>query len=157
MRNKGAMLGDATVREGYVQGSIARGFEAAGSNPSGGTNAIFGMGMGMNASGGFMAGASETNREQMRYDRERAAAEARASGWSCSCGSEGNTGNFCSECGARRPVADSWTCSCGNVATGRFCSECGARRPESESWTCSCGNVNDANARFCSECGTRRA
>ena len=157
MRNKGAMLGDATVREGYVQGSLARGFEAAGSNPSGGTNAIFGMGMGMNASGGFMAGASETNREQMRYDRERTAAEARASGWSCSCGSEGNTGNFCSECGARRPVADSWTCSCGNAATGRFCSECGARRPESESWTCSCGNVNDANARFCSECGTRRA
>lgn len=25
MRNKGAMLGDASVREGYVQGSIARG------------------------------------------------------------------------------------------------------------------------------------
>ena len=56
MRNKGAMLGDAAVREGYVQGSIARGFEAAGS--TGGANAIFGMGMGMNASGGFMAGAS---------------------------------------------------------------------------------------------------
>ena len=29
MRNKGAMLGDPAVREGYVQGSIARGLEAA--------------------------------------------------------------------------------------------------------------------------------
>ena len=32
MRNQGAMLGDPSVREGYVQGAMARGFEAAGSN-----------------------------------------------------------------------------------------------------------------------------
>ncbi len=154
MRNKGAMLGDATVREGYVQGSIARGFEAAGS--TGGTNAIFGMGMGMNATGGFMQGASETNREQMRYDRERAEAEAKASGWTCSCGKAGNDGNFCSECGTRKPQSDSWTCSCGNVATGKFCSNCGAKKPEGK-WTCSCGNLNDADARFCPECGSKKA
>lgn len=30
MRNEGAMLGDPNVREGYVQGSVARGMEAAG-------------------------------------------------------------------------------------------------------------------------------
>ena len=158
MRNKGAMLGDATVREGYVQGSMARGFEAAGSNPAGGTNAIFGMGMGMNAAGGFMAGASETNREQMRYDREKAEAEAKANatGWKCSCGKEGNEGNFCSECGARKPVVESWQCSCGNLCTGKFCPECGSKKPEGN-WICSCGNVNDANARFCSECGSKKA
>ena len=154
MRNKGAMLGDATVREGYVQGAVARGFESAGSNPSGGTNAFVGMGMGMGAAGGFMSGASETNREQMRYDRERQ--EKAASGWKCSCGKEGNDGNFCSECGAKKPVKDSWLCSCGNTASGKFCSECGAKRPEA-SWTCSCGNVNPAEARFCPECGARKA
>ena len=158
MRNKGAMLGDANVREGFVQGSMARGFEAAGSNPAGGTNAIFGMGMGMNAAGGFMSGASETNREQMRYDREKAEAEARAkaNGWKCSCGKEGNEGNFCSECGARKPEAQSWKCSCGSVNTGKFCPECGAKKPEGK-WTCSCGNTNDAGARFCSECGSKKA
>src|SRR5690606_15530592 len=32
MRNQGAMLQDPTIREGFVQGSIARGIEAAGSN-----------------------------------------------------------------------------------------------------------------------------
>ena len=154
MRNKGAMLGDATVREGYVQGSVARGFEAAGSNSAGGTNAFVGMGMGMGAAGGFMSGASETNREQMRYDREKA--EKAASGWKCSCGKEGNEGNFCSECGAKKPQKDSWTCACGNTATGKFCSECGAKRPEAE-WTCSCGNVNSADSKFCSECGSKRA
>ena len=131
MRNKGAMLGDANVREGFVQGSMARGFEAAGSNPAGGTNAIFGMGMGMNAAGGFMSGASETNREQMRYDREKAEAEARAK-------------------------ANGWKCSCGSVNTGKFCPECGAKKPEGK-WTCSCGNTNDAGARFCSECGSKKA
>ena len=153
MRNKGAMLGDATVREGYVQGSVARGFEAAGSNSAGGTNAFVGMGMGMGAAGGFMSGASETNREQMRYDREKA--EKAASGWKCSCGKEGNEGNFCSECGAKKPQKDSWTCACGNTATGKFCSECGAKRPEAE-WTCSCGNINSADSKFCSECGSKR-
>ena len=154
MRNKGAMLGDASIREGYVQGSVARGFEAAGSNSAGGTNAFVGMGMGMGAAGGFMSGASETNREQMRYDREKV--EKAASGWKCSCGKEGNEGNFCSECGAKKPQNDSWTCACGNTATGKFCSECGAKRPEAE-WTCSCGNVNSADSKFCSECGSKRA
>ena len=154
MRNKGAMLGDANVREGYVQGSIARGFEAAGSNPSGGTNAFVGMGMGMGAVGGFMQGASETNREQMRYDRENK--EKAASGWKCSCGNDGNSGNFCSECGAKKPTANTWTCSCGNTCAGKFCPECGARKPESE-WTCSCGNVNGADSKFCSECGSKKA
>ena len=153
MRNKGAMLGDATVREGYVQGSVARGLEAAGSNPAGAGAAFMGMGFGMSSAGGFMHGASETNREMMRADRE--SAERTVSGWSCACGHTGNTGNFCSECGARKPVEDTWTCTCGSVNKGKFCPECGARRPEAN-WTCACGNVNEASARFCSECGTRK-
>jgi len=55
MRNQGAMLGDAAVREGYVQGAIARGIENAGSNSAGSAQAFMGMGMGMGAAGGFMA------------------------------------------------------------------------------------------------------
>ncbi len=157
MRNKGAMLGDATVREGYVQGAMARGMEAAGSNSGGSMNAFVGMGMGMNAGGSFMANASATNREQMQYDREkREREESRASaGWTCSCGNSGNSGKFCSECGARKPELDSWTCSCGNTCTGKFCPECGARKPEGD-WTCSCGKVNSASSKFCSECGSRK-
>ena len=46
MRNQGAMLGDASIREGYVQGAMARGFEAAGSNQGGSAQAFMGMGMG---------------------------------------------------------------------------------------------------------------
>ena len=149
MRNKGAMLGDASVREGYVQGSIARGIENAGSNAGGSTGAFVGMGIGMGAAGNFMATASETNREQMKAQKEAAAA---AGGWVCSCGAK-NTGRFCAECGKPKPE-DGWTCSCGAKNTGKFCSECGKPRP-ADSWVCSCGAKNPASAKFCGECGKK--
>ncbi|MCB6181923.1 hypothetical protein, partial [Dialister invisus] len=44
MRNQGAMLGDPSVREGYMQGAVARGIEAAGSNTGGAMQAFMGMG-----------------------------------------------------------------------------------------------------------------
>lgn len=148
MRNKGAMLGDPSVREGYVQGSVARGIEAAGSNAGGSATAFMGMGMGMNAGGNFMAAASESNNRQM----EKKAAEA--DGWVCACGHR-NTGKFCSECGARKPEkVGTWTCSCGAVNKGKFCSECGKPRPDAE-WLCPvCGARN--KGKFCAECGKAR-
>jgi len=160
MRNQGAMLSDATVREGYVQGSIARGMEAAGSNANGSMAGFMGMGMGMQATGGFMGAASQTNAMQMQMQREQAQAAAAAStaspeSWTCTCGAV-NTGKFCSECGQPKPApAAEWTCSCGAVNKGKFCSECGQPRPVSEEWTCSCGTVN--KGKFCSNCGNKRS
>lgn len=152
MRNKGAMLGDPAVREGYVQGSIARGMEAAGSNANGSAAAFMGMGVGMNAGGSFMASASASNQAQM----ERRAAEAPADGWTCKCGNV-NSGKFCPECGSPRPLpADSWTCKCGKVNTGKFCPECGSPKPTSAEWFCpNCGKKNTGN--FCGDCGTKRS
>ena len=152
MRNKGAMLSDATVREGYVQGSVARGLEAAGSNSAGAAQAFVGMGMGMGSGAGFMGAASETNRREMEAKRERESAD----GWNCACGAK-NTGKFCSECGQKKPAASgAWVCSCGNECTGKFCPECGAKRPET-SWFCTeCGKENGAESKFCSECGNKR-
>lgn len=147
MRNKGAMLGDASVREGYVQGSIARGMENAGKSGNA-AGSFIGMGVGMGAAGNFMASASETNREQMKAQKESAA----AGGWVCSCGAM-NTGKFCAECGKPKPE-EGWTCSCGTKNTGKFCSECGKPRPADE-WTCSCGAKNPASAKFCGECGKK--
>ncbi len=64
MRNQGAMLGDPSIREGYVQGSVARGMESAGSNAAGATTGFVGMGMGMNAGGGYLNQASQNNQQQ---------------------------------------------------------------------------------------------
>ena len=87
-------------------------------------------------------------------------ASADSGDWTCqTCGQPGNTGNFCSNCGAARPSAD-WTCqTCGQPGnTGNFCAECGARKPEqqtSDGWICpSCQAQN--KGKFCSECGTAK-
>lgn len=152
MRNKGAMLSDASVREGYVQGSIARGLEAAGSNTSGAAQAFMGMGMGMQGAGAFMDAASQTNMAQMQQQQKQSAGSADS--WNCSCGKV-NTGNFCSSCGSKKPApAGSWSCSCGQTNTGNFCSSCGGKKPEDSAWICSCGQSNTGN--FCSSCGSKK-
>lgn len=73
MRNRGAMLGDPSVREGYVQGSIARGIEAAGSNEGGGgaMGSFVGVGMGMNAGGGFMNQSSQANLQWQQQQQQQ--------------------------------------------------------------------------------------
>ena len=71
MRNQGAMLSDPSVREGYVQGAVARGMEAAGSNEAGAGMAFMGMGMGMSASGNFMGAASQSNQAQMQQQQQQ--------------------------------------------------------------------------------------
>lgn len=168
MRNQGAMLSDPGVREGYVQGALARGMEAAGSNANGAMAGFMGVGMGMNTTGNMMGAASAANMQQMQMNQANqavsgqapqtagvsgaAAGAAGAAGWTCECGHV-NTGKFCSECGKPKPEPAEWTCECGHVNTGKFCPECGKPRPAAE-WTCECGHVN--TGKFCSECGKTR-
>ena len=148
MRNQGAMLGDPSVREGYIQGAVARGIENAGSNPNGSANAFMGIGLGMNAGGSFMQSASQANQSQMAQNQAN-----NAGGWKCACGAS-NTGNFCQNCGAKKPVASGWTCSCGATNTGNFCQNCGSKKPENTSKFCqNCGAK--VTGKFCPECGEK--
>lgn len=77
--------------------------------------------------------------------------------WECTCGNRNVTGNFCNNCGAKKPEESQlWICSCGNKVTGNFCSNCGAKRPEMpETWDCSCGNKG-ITGNFCSNCGKKK-
>ena len=159
-RNRTAIYNDPSMRETFVQTSIARGIENAGSNPNGATNAFMGMNMGMNTAGGFMNSASNVNMQQMQMQQQQmqqaAAAQQTAGGWDCSCGHKGNTGKFCAECGAKKPEpAGAWKCICGATNTGKFCSECGAKRPDNGTWDCSCGHKGNTG-KFCAECGAKR-
>lgn len=130
MRNQGAMLGDANIREGYVQGSIAKGLESAGSNPGGAAQSFMGMGVGMNTGGNFMGAASQSNQQQMQQQ-----AKSSADTWVCpECDTE-NTGKFCSNCGTAKPSASGpsikMKCSACDAVVDlsngvpKFCPECG--------------------------------
>ena len=150
MRNQGAMMSDPTIREGYVQGAVAKGLQNAGSNTAGAGQAYMAMGMGMQGAGNFMATASANNYQQMQQ-------QATQKKWTCSCGTQ-NTGNFCTNCGNQKPTSpNSWTCSCGTQNTGNFCTNCGSQKPHPETdsaWTCSCGTKNTGN--FCTNCGNAK-
>lgn len=160
MRNKGAMLGDPTIREGYVQGSIAQGIQNAGSNSAGAGQGFIGVGMGMNAAGNFMGQASATNFAQMQMQQQQQQQmhqpqqqpqQQPPNGWQCSCGAN-VSGNFCNSCGNPKPTAPTgWKCTCGASNTGKFCSECGSPKAEDNSWKCSCGQTN--TGKFCDNCG----
>lgn len=154
MRNQGAMMSNATIREGFVQSSVAQGLQNAGSN-TGNMGGFVAMGMGMNTAGGFMQAASQTNAQQMAAEKAAAQQQQQpANGWTCKCGTV-NTGNFCTNCGEKKPAASgSWKCSCGTENTGNFCTNCGSKKPASDEWTCSCGTVNKGN--FCNNCGAKR-
>ena len=76
--------------------------------------------------------------------------------WDCDCGNKNITGNFCNNCGAKKPVEDKWDCVCGaKGVTGNFCTNCGAKRPENKTWDCACGNKG-ITGNFCNNCGAKR-
>lgn len=130
MRNKGAMLGDSSVREGYVQGSIARGMEAAGSNSGGNAQAFMGMGIGLNTAGNFMGSASQSNQKQMEEQRKQHIEkndDVNDNFWFCAKCNSKNSGKFCTECGTKKS-APAFCSNCGYKIEGdapKFCPECG--------------------------------
>ena len=107
-------------------------------NESGAAMAFMGMGMAQNA-----GGVNAQNLYQMGAQQQAAAPAAPAKeGWKCACGAV-NTGNFCAQCGAKKPEeipAGAWKCECGTVCTGNFCPQCGAKKPAAVSYKCgNCG------------------
>lgn len=108
-----------------IQKTMALGVEAAGQH--GGTNGLFGMGMGMNMMGTAGLG-NMTSQTTYHAPQSQTTPKSISNKWTCSCGTQ-NSGKFCSECGAPKPVSLEWTCNCGTQNKGKFCSNCGNPRP----------------------------
>ena len=175
MRNQGAMMSDPSIREGYMQSAVASGIQAAGSNANGAAAGFMGVGMGMQAAGGFMGSASAVNMQQMQMQQ---AFQQQAQGYGYPQQNQGygypqqaqgynqqaagpedakaqaEEGTPYQQAMNEAAPAGSWTCSCGSVNTGRFCPECGQPKPVPQTWICSCGREN--SGKFCPECGSKR-
>ncbi|MCI8958934.1 MAG: SPFH domain-containing protein [Lachnospiraceae bacterium] len=111
--------------------------QAAASNPNAGPMMAFaGMNMagqagGVNAQNLFAMAQQQAQQAAppggMGFPSGQPAAAPAAGTWTCGCGTAGNTGKFCSECGRPRPDGE-WICTCGTRNKGKFCSECGKPR-----------------------------
>ncbi len=129
---KVAVLQNTRMAAAKMTAATANAMEAAASNTSTGPMMAFaGMNMANMAGGNINAQQlfAMSAQEQQQADSQQQTLKAAAS-WTCSCGAEGNTGKFCSQCGAAKPAEpNGWTCSCGAVNKGKFCTECGQPKP----------------------------
>ena len=169
MKAKG--YSEKDVLQADVQKAYAAGLGQMGSNGGGGAlGDIAGLGVTLGAMGGIMGMTKEAmspifggQPQSAPPTVPEAPATFGSSGWDCICGQKGITGNFCPNCGTKRPVpqpaADAWDCSCGQEGiTSKFCPNCGSKRPEpvvTEIWDCPCGQKG-LTGKFCPECGTKR-
>lgn len=155
MRMKGYTYQQETARQvglGAVEnmGNISGG---------GGLGDIAGLGVSL----GAMSGVMNMTKEALNPMADTATAmgsslnNAMNDKWDCPCGNKGIYGNFCNNCGAKKPQSpEVWECSCGNKVVGNFCSNCGAKKPNTpETWDCSCGNKG-ITRNFCSNCGKKK-
>ncbi len=143
---------------GRMTDAQANAMEAAAKNEAGAMTGFMGVGMAMNATGGGF-NAAQMYQAGVQQQQQQTASAAPVDGWKCACGAT-VSGNFCTECGAKKPDAEGWTCSCGAVNKGKFCSEWGQKKPEGAPlYRCDkCGwQPEDPKnpPKFCPECGDR--
>lgn len=162
-----AIMRDPTMAAATLVGAQADAMKTAAGNEAGAMTGFMGMGMAMNAAGGgmnaqnlFAMGQQQQAQQAAQTPQPTPAPQAApaAGGWKCACGTT-VTGNFCPNCGTKRPAEDEgWTCSCGAVNKGKFCTNCGAKKPAGVPlYRCDkCGwEPEDPKnpPRFCPECG----
>lgn len=150
---RAAAFSNAGMGAGLSAISTADAVTTAAGNSAGAMTGFMGMGM---AQGMMGTNTANLYAQAAQQQAAQQAAAPAADSWKCACGATA-TGNFCTNCGAKKPApaaADGWKCACGATATGKFCTNCGAAKPAEDGWKCACGAVN--KGKFCQECGAKK-
>lgn len=161
----------AEVQKAYAEGIGNMGPAISAGGGSGVMGDMLGLGVGMAAAsaiapqiGGMMQGFGTGMKQNQAPNMQQNVPQQMTGNqggdtWDCSCGQTGIAGNFCSNCGAKKPVKlIGWNCSCGQTGiTGNFCSNCGSKKPsdEPQTWDCTCGRTG-ITGNFCDNCGKKR-
>ena len=123
---RSAVMRDPTMAAANLVGAQADAMRTAAGNSAGAMTGFMGMGMAMNA-----GGVNAQNLYAMGQQQAAPAAAAPAA-----------------------PAAETWTCACGSVNTGKFCPECGAIKPVYRCNKCGWKPADPSKPpKFCPECG----
>ncbi len=149
---RNAAFRNPNMAAAHLVGAQASAMQAAASNEGAGAPMAF---MGMNMAGQ----AGGINAQSLYQMGQQQPAAPTADSWTCPTCGKAVSGNFCPDCGTKKPAADFWTCTnCGTRNKGKFCTECGAKKPAGvPQYKCDkCGwePADPANPpKFCPECG----
>ncbi len=149
-----AIMRDPTMAAATLIGAQSDAMKTAAGNPNGAMMGFMGMGMANQAGGGNAQNLFAMGNAQNTQNAQNAQPAGNTGNtWKCTCGAQAS-GNFCPECGAKRPANDSWTCSCGAQNQGKFCQNCGKRKPVLQCDKCGWKPSDPSNPpKFCPECG----
>lgn len=109
---------NAQMLGGRLGGAQATAMENAAKNENGAMNGFIGMGFAQQAGGASAAQFIQPGQPAA----PQAPAAPTATAWTCNCGAQ-NTGNFCQNCGTKRPAG----CTHPNAGGSTFCPDCGAK------------------------------
>ena len=124
---RSAVMRDPTMAAANLVGAQADAMRTAAGNSAGAMTGFMGMGMAMNAGG--------VNAQNLYAMGQQQAAPAAAPT-------------------VAAPAAEAWTCACGSVNTGKFCPECGAKKPVYRCNKCGWQPADPSKPpKFCPECG----
>ena len=127
--NNYELSSNAYIQQGTMVGAYAQSMKDAANNPNGATNGFVGVGMANMASGGVMGGAA-------------------TSPWQNATPAQNNSTN-------NTTTTETWECpNCKKQVNGNFCPDCGAKKPE-KAFCPNCGKKVDKDTKFCPDCGTK--
>ena len=160
-----AMTVNPAVAAARMAGATSDAMRTAAGNPNGSMMGFMGMGMaggfgGAQTANLYGVAAQQQQQQQAQQPAQQQAQQPVAGGWTCPTCGKPVQGNFCPDCGGKKPEANGWTCSCGTVNMGKFCQNCGAKKPAgAPTYRCDkCGwQPEDPHnpPKFCPQCGDR--